>query len=294
MNQRSNGMTVAVAQIECHPGALAENLEKHLEMISKARAAGAELLLFPELSLCGYEVAGRVLDVAMSRDDPRLVRLAEAAGDMRVVVGLVEEGIAAQFHNSAFLLERGRVAFIHRKLNLPTYGNLEEGKHFAAGRYLESFELEDRRWRCGVLICADCWNPALVHLAAVQGITLLLLPVASAMEALGGDFSNPTGWRKALEFYGMIYGLPLLFANHCGGKPGMAFWGGSRILDAYGEAVAEAGDGEELLVADLDYEQVKRARYLLPTLRDSNLDLIRRELERQKDIVGVPPESREV
>jgi hypothetical protein len=49
-----------------------------------------------------------------------------------------------------------------------------------------------------------------------------------------------------------------------------------------------------LLVADLDYEQVKRARYLLPTLRDSNLDLIRRELERQKDIVGVPPESREV
>ena len=68
--------------------------------------------------------------------------------------------------------------------------------------------------------------------------------------------------------------------------------GGSRILDPFGQTLAEAGVDETLLVADLDYEAVKRARYRLPTLRDSNLDLIRRELNRLSAQVGVPPESR--
>src|SRR3546814_21154504 len=98
---------------------------------------------------------------------------------MWTVVGFVEEGVAAQIHNSLAVLRHGTIAFLHRKLNLATFGKLEEGKHFAGGRYLETLDLGPR-WRAGTLICADSWNPALVHLAAVPGATLLLLPVASA------------------------------------------------------------------------------------------------------------------
>ncbi len=171
---------------------------------------------------------------------------------------------------------------------------MEEGKHFAGGRYVESFPLEDERWRCGVLVCADSWNPALVHVAAVQGVTLLLNPVASAVEAVGGGFSNPEGWRKTLEFYSLVYGLPTLFCNHVGTFGALRFWGGSRIMDAEGACVAQAGEEEGLISATLDYAQVRKARYQLPTLRDSNLALIRRELARWEGILGVPPESRQL
>src|SRR3546814_3374080 len=104
----------------------------------------------------------------MPRDHEVIGRLAEASGDMWTVVGFIEEGVAAQIHNSLAVLRHGTIAFLHRKLNLATFGKLEEGKHFAGGRYLETLHLGPR-WRAGTLICADSWNPALVHLAAVQG-----------------------------------------------------------------------------------------------------------------------------
>ena len=212
---------------------------------------------------------------------------------MWTMIGFIEEGVAAQIHNSVAVLRHGEIVFLHRKLNLATFGKLEEGKHFAGGRYLETFNLGPR-WRVGSLICADCWNPALVHLAAVQGATLLLLPVASALGVVGGEFSNPVGWQRALDFYAMVYGLPCVMANFAGSQNGAVFWGGSRILDPYGNCLAQAGDGEEMILAELDFQAVLTARYHLPTLRDSNLDLVYRELGRLTWQVGVPPESRKV
>src|SRR3546814_11828781 len=69
----------------------------------------------------------------MPRDHEVIGRLAEASGDMWTVVGFVEEGVAAQIHNSLAVLRHGTIAFLHRKLNLATFGKLEEGKHFAGG-----------------------------------------------------------------------------------------------------------------------------------------------------------------
>ena len=101
-----------------------------------------QLLLFPELSLTGYRLGTGILDVAMSRDDPVVRELAELAPDMTVALGIVEEGPAAQLYNTCIVLHGGRVAHLHRKLNLPNYGNLEEGKLFA-GRQLRR-DVRDR------------------------------------------------------------------------------------------------------------------------------------------------------
>ena len=289
----SRRLKLAVAQIVARHGDIAANLPKHLEMIAAARAGGAEVLLFPELSLTGYCVGEQTLALAMPRDHALIGQLAEASRDIWTVVGFIEEGVAAQVHNSLVVLRNGAIAFLHRKLNLATFGRLEEGKHFAGGRYLETFDIGPR-WRASTLICADSWNPALVHLAAVQGATLLLLPVASALGVVGGEFSNPLGWQRALDFYAMVYGMPLAMANFAGEQAGAVFWGGSRILDPNGNPLAQAGDGEELIFAEVDFQSVLTARYHLPTLRDSNLDLIHRELERLASQVGVPPESRRV
>ncbi len=291
--QAGRSLKIAVAQIEASHGDIAANLQKHLDVIDAARAGGADTVLFPELSLTGYCVGEQSLELAIPRDHAMIQQLADASKDIWTVAGFIEEGVAAQVHNSLAVLRDGAVTFLHRKLNLATFGRLEEGKHFAGGRYLETFDLGPR-WRASALICADCWNPALVHLAAVQGATLLLLPVASALDVVGGEFSNPLGWQRVLDFYAMVYGVPLAMANFVGEQNGAHFWGGSRLIDPFGTTLAQAGDGEELIFADLDFQAVMTARYHLPTLRDSNLDLIYRELGRLTWQIGVPPESRKV
>jgi len=281
-------LTIAAAQVESVLGDLDANLRKHLDVIGEARARGVDVLLFPEVSLVGHSAGPDALRLALDRRDERVRRLAEASGPMCTVFGLIEEGPAAQFHNTAMVVRDGRVVFLHRKVNIPTYGRLEEGKHYSGGRYVETFEL-GAAWRTSVLICADAWNPALAHLAAVRGATLLLVPISSAVEAVGADFDNPGGWDVALRFYAMMYGLPVAMANRVGREGELTFWGGSRILDPFGRILAQArGDGEELVVAELDYGLVRRSRWLLPTVRDSNLDLILRETQRLAGTTGIP------
>src|SRR5690606_6270434 len=92
-----------------------------------------------------------------------------------------------------------------------------------------------------------------------------------------------------LEFYSVIYGLPIVFANRVGTESGHTFWGGSRIIDPRGEVVVRAGREEEaLLCAELSYDAVRRARFELPTVRDSNLDLLHREVDRLVSRLGIP------
>lgn len=283
----NSALKVGVAQIDCQLADLAANVEQHIAYIKEAAARGVELLLFPELSLTGYCLDQRVLDVARSRDDPIVSQLAAVAPEMTVVFGMVEEGPAAQLYNAALAVREGKLLYLHRKLNLPTYGNLEEGKLFAEGNHVETFST-GKPWRHGVLICADLWNPALVHLAMLHGATCMLAPVNSAVDAVGGDFSNPDGWRLAIRFYAMMYGMPICMANRVGNENGAQFWGGSCIVDPDGNTLAEAGDEQTLLVTTIDFEAVRRARFRLPTVRDSNLSLVHRETARLIEHVGVP------
>ena len=122
---------VAVAQMESTLGDLDANLRKHLDLIDAARVAGAEVLLFPELSLTGHSAGGDALGLAIDSSHRRVAEIAHASGPMCTVFGIIEEGPAAQFYNSAIAVRHGKVIFVHRKINLATYGKLEDGKHFA-------------------------------------------------------------------------------------------------------------------------------------------------------------------
>lgn len=280
-------LIVGVAQIESELGATEVNAQRHLEIIAQARAAGVTCLLFPEMSITGHSAGVWSLDVAIDRAHPIVASIAKASGPMRTTFGLIEEGPAAQFYNSAFTVADGEVVHVHRKINLATYGLLEEGKYFAPGRYVETFPIGSR-WRVATLICNDLWNPALVNLAALHGATVLLAPVSSALEAVGAEFDNPNGWDTVCRYIAMVYGMPVIFANRIGLEASLTFWGGSRVVDPSGNSVATAEERDGLVVAALDYDDVRRARSLLPTVRDSNLDLIVRETTRLQTILGVP------
>lgn len=280
-------MRIGAAQFGSVSGDLDANLAEHERWITEAAREGVELLVFPELSMVGHYGAERLLDVAMRRDDPRLLDLSRAAGDMTLIVGFVEEGPAAQFYNAAGVYRGGKLRYIHRKINLPSYGRLIETKYYAQGRFVDTHEMGDD-WRMGLLICADLWNPALTHLAFLHGATLLVSPVSSGVEAVGDGFDNPAGWAATMHFYSMMYGAPSVMVNRVGPEGDLNFWGGSRILDAFGKPLAVAGTEPELIVADVDYAQVREARALLPTVRDSNVALVARETDRLIERLGVP------
>lgn len=281
-------LRVGAAQVAATIGDVDANIQQHKQWIKEARKAGVELLVFPELSLTGHYGPDCLLDAAMRRTDARLDELMQAAGDdLSVVVGFIEEGPGAQFYNSAALFHRGRMAHIHRKVNLPNYGLLEEGKHYASGRFVETYAL-DEDWRAGLLICADVWNPALTHLAFLHGTTLLVTPISSGVEAVGAEFDNPGGWALTMRFYSMMYGAPSIMVNRTGTERDLHFWGGSRIIDPFGRELVVAGEGEELVTAELDFNALRNARRLLPTVRDSNLSLVQRETERLINTLGVP------
>lgn len=269
-----DALHVACAQINADLAQVDANLDRHLAMIDQASEQGVELLVFPELSLTGYGLGARVMDVAMPVEDPRLNRLAEAGGAMQTVVGFVEEAGPGEYYNALAVFQHGQRVAIHRKLQLPTYGGLEEGKWFTPGQDLTYSEVQPG-WSASHLICADLWNPGLVHAALLNRPTVLCAPINSMSGIVSESFSNEHNWGVNLAFYAMTYGTPVLMANRYGPEGEGHFWGGSRILGARGETLAQLDAGEGLITAHLKRTDIARARFELPTHRDSNGLLVR-------------------
>lgn len=258
--------SVVLADIEA-------NLAKHEDFIRRAVAQQIELLVFPELSLTGYQLGRLVPQLAMSQDDPRLVALAEQCQGIRVLCGFVEEASPGEYYNAAAWLGDGQVLSVHRKLNLPTYGGLEEGKLYTPGQTLSTQQVNDK---CSALalICADMWNPGLVYAGMLQKPELLITPINSAEAIVSDEFSNPQNWQMNLSYMAMIYGTPVVMANRCDTELEARFWGGSQILSPRGQILAQAGSEETLIYADIEHEDIAAARFDLPTLRDANPALI--------------------
>ena len=283
-----SSLKVAVAQIRCEPAGLEANLAAHLDAIAEARGKGAELLLFPELSLTDYLADPDCSALALAPGAEPLARIAGAADGIAVSAGFIERDGQGRFFNSQGLFRDRKLLAVHRKLNLPGYGALREDRVYARGCRLDLAEPAPD-WRAATLICADAWNPALPWLAALSGASLILLPAASALGAVGNGFDNPRGWEINLAHSAMTYGLPILFANHCGARGGAEFWGGSRILDASGAELVRAGAAPEVIIAELSLTEGETARRILPTARDSDPVLVGKLLH---DRIGKDRRSR--
>jgi len=268
---RNGALKVAAAQIDSSYGDLDTNLARHLSMIDEARQRGVSMLLFPELSLCGHSAGKDALRLAMRLDHPALTTLAQASVDMHTSFGFIEEAGGGQFYNSQATVRQGKIVHVHRKIQLATYGKLRDGLYYAPGAELGAFDI-DRDWRVATPICNDLWNPALVHDLMCDGMTLLAAPISSAREAVGGGFDNPSAWELNLRFYAVTYGVAVVMANRIGTEGMLRFWGGSRILDAFGNTVTMGSTTEEeLVVGEIDYAALREARFLLPTVRDSRV-----------------------
>ncbi len=296
-------LRIALAQIAPRLGLLDENLATHRTLIAEARAAGAGLVVFPELGLTGYLLQDLAAEVAMRLDDPRLLELAAAtapaasggetngtvaAGSgLSAIVSFVEESADHRLFIAVALLEDGRVRHVQRKLFLPTYGLFDERRFFAAGDLLRA---TPSRLGVGVglSVCEDFWHLGVPQLLALDGAQLLVNVSSSPGRDLAAlnevGLGTATSWRTLLRTYAQLTTSFVVFVNRVGVDESISFWGGSEVIGPNGDALFSAPLYDEgLFYADVDLADVRRERIALPLLRDERLELAVRELNR---IVG--------
>jgi predicted amidohydrolase len=271
---------VALAQLAPKLGDPEANLPIHLDAVARARKQGAGLVVFPELSLTGYQLLDQVPEVAVTPDRGVFDALRKASEQIDIVVGFAEEGSGHRFYNSAAYLSRGKLLHVHRKLFLATYGMFQEGRDFAAGERLREFEAPFGA--AGMLICEDLWHPICAWLLAQAGAEVILVLSSGPIRGTCGGRTTSVGvWRELVCVAARLQTTYVLYSNRVGCEDGLSFGGGSLIADPLGRVVAEAPALDETIVyGELEPDLLRRARASYPLLRDGNLDLFHRELGR--------------
>lgn len=287
--------TIALAQIDSVVGDLKKNLSKHIEFARRAIEGGADFVVFPELSLTGYTIRDTNWDVALRVQEEKLIssaggkrgnladkfdELLSLSKKISVVAGGVEESDEFGIYNSAFLIERGKVLSVHRKLYPPTYGMFEEMRYFSAGKSVRAFE--SRVGRVGILICEDLWHLPLPYILAKDRATTIIT-IAASPTRLSGETGHPAIARVNTEHhkaYARLLSSYVVFCNRVGFEDGVNFWGGSEVVDPHGEVVVQAKLFEEDMVfADVRDQEVRRARRLSRHFLDDNLQVLIEELQ---------------
>ncbi len=281
---RMKTVRVALAQIAPALGQLDANLARHHELLADARAKGADLVIFPELGLTGYQLQDLASEVAMRLDDARLADLAAATRDLSAVVSFVEESADHRLFIAAALLENGEVCHVHRKVFLPTYGLFDERRFFAHGDMLRAVPSR-LGVGIGLAICEDFWHLPVPQLLALDGAQILINVSSSPGRDLAATnevgLGTATSWRGLMRTYAQLTTTFVIFCNRVGVDESISFWGGSEVIGPNGAAVFSAPLYDEgLFTVDIATADIRRERIGLPLLRDERPEFQVRELSR--------------
>lgn len=249
-------MKIALGQINPTVGDFSGNVAKIVEFSQRAKASGAGLVVFPELSVSGYptrDLVERPAFVARSRES--LDQIASQTPGIAVIAGLptpAEAETGKSVMNSAALTKDGRVAFVQSKMLLPTYDVFDESRNFSPARHQDLFDFCGKRM--ALTICEDAWNDKHFWSKRLYGVD----PVETLVRN-GGNFvlniSASPFWmgkrelrRDMLASIARTYNVPVAMVNQVGGFDSLVFDGSSLVLDAKGEVIATGRSFEEDLV----------------------------------------------
>ncbi len=253
-------MRIVLAQLNPTVGDLAGNSSKIVDALAGARSLGAELVLFPELALCGYPPEDLLLlDGFVSEIEARLQDVIDASGGLAVVVGMARrEGEA--LYNSAAVIEDGKLLGYQDKTLLPTYDVFDEQRYFRSAGQRRLWELAGKR--VAVTVCEDIWQQA----GKVPGGRYLMDPIedyaALKPELLLNLSASPysVGQLRVREeicrHTARALGCPVVLCNQVGANDSLIFDGSSLYVDASGELDVRGPSFEEKLIyVDTDTEQ---------------------------------------
>jgi NAD+ synthase (glutamine-hydrolysing) len=239
-------MRLALAQINTTVGDLDGNRDRIVTRIAEARAAGADLIVFPELAITGYPPEDLLLRPAFVRAAARTTGdVAEAATGITALVGapLAENG---RLYNACFVCENGEIAAVYRKRLLPNYGVFDEERYFESGTEVALLEHGGRA--IGLTVCEDLWQPGPPAVESAAAGADLLVNLSASPFHVGKDAEREEMFASRAR----DSGCALVFCNAVGGQDELVFDGNSFVLDRQGAVVARApGFEEALLMVDL-------------------------------------------
>jgi NAD+ synthase/NAD+ synthase (glutamine-hydrolysing) len=247
-------LRIAVAQFNATVGDLTGNVERIIACAAAAKARGAQVLLTPELALCGYPPEDLLLRPDFYRACSRALddlarRIEESAPGLAAVVGHPEEHAGRRF-NAATVIENGQKKAVYRKMRLPNYEVFDEKRYFEAGS--EACVVMLGGVRFGINICADIWEAGAAELSREAGAELLLVLNASPCHLeKHQQRAQVLGERIAAT------GIPAIYANLVGGQDELVFDGASFALDAHGNCRMRLPSFEEALgIVDFDHNRL--------------------------------------
>ena len=236
----STVMKIAIAQLNCTVGDLAGNAAKILDFAERAKVLGAELLLTPELSICGYPPEDLLLrDDFCDACEREVEAIARRISGIAVLVGYPQREGINRF-NAAALVSNGKVAARYYKHDLPNYTVFDEDRYFASGAAPCVIEIGGAR--VGVNICEDVWLGSAPAAARAAGARALVVLNAS-----------PFHLNKQAERHDVVRartretGLPVVFCNLVGGQDELVFDGQSFVMNSRGEVTQQLAAFEEQL-----------------------------------------------
>ena len=249
-------MKIALAQINTTVGDFAGNVDRIVTFARRAAERGADLVVFPELALCGYPPRDLVEKPEfVNRCERELERLAGLLPPIPALVGYVRRSHAERgksVSDAAALLNRGERVLDYLKMLLPFYDVFDESRYFEPGTSTAVYQLAG--YRLGVTVCEDAWNDKNfwkrqlytrdpVEETVQAGANVLLNIASSPFNAEKIAFR-----REMLKAIAVQRKVPVVYVNHVGGNDGLIFDGSSMAFDAQGRICAQAKSFQEDLV----------------------------------------------
>ena len=240
-------LRIALAQINTTVGDIAGNARKVLDFAERARAAGAAVVVFPELALTGYPAEDLLLRASFVEENVAAWRdIARRVTGIAAVVGFADRDARGNTYNAAGIAAGGRIRGVYRKMHLPNYGVFDEVRYFRRGK--EPLLFRAGGSFVGVTVCEDIWvRRGPLPREAKAGARLILNLSSSPYHA--GKWETR---RAVVAGHALSCGCPVAYCNLVGGQDELVFDGGSMVVSAMGELIARAEMfAEDLLVCDL-------------------------------------------
>jgi len=251
-------MKIALVQLNCHVGNFPFNTGKIVGAVEKARAGGADLVVFPELAVCGYPPLD-LLDYGhfILRCEESLQEIASHASGLTVIVGAPASNPdlkGKNLFNSAWVLQNGSVITSRAKTLLPTYDVFDEYRWFESNRHFSCIEVNGVR--IALTVCEDLWNMEEDPLYTswpmdelIGSKPQLMVNIAASPFSTGHAAKR----RDILRQNVLKYGLPLVYVNHVGAQADIIFDGASVVYDQHGAVVHELKSfSEDFLICEFD------------------------------------------
>ena len=259
----SDKVSISIAQMNIALGDPAANLEQLARMAADSAAAGAQLLVCPELWSTGYALE-RARELACAPGEGTFAEMAALARrhGIHVIGSILERDGDAVYNSAACFTPQGELAGLYRKMHL--FRLLDEDLWLAPGDAPLCLELP---WGAtGVAICYDLRFPELFRGYAVGGARLIVLPAEWPM-------ARVAHWRALLQARAIENQCVVVACNAAGATGDLVVGGHSMIIDAWGRILAEGGAEAQLLGATVDLAQVDETRQLIPVFADRRPEL---------------------